>query len=431
MEYRFGPISAQEHDSFLIGHPKEHFMQHSAWGKVKSAAGAWHSEQVGLFRDDVLVASSLLLYRKMPIFGSWIYYAPRGFVIDFQDQELLKVFTDHLRAYLKEKKVAYLLVDPDYYYQVTDAHDHVIKEKDDFVQRMTALGYVHQGFNMGFEATQPRFTFRLKLEGSLEEITNRFDRFTKKNLRQCQENQIEVYEEDNLELFFEIMHDTALRDNFLEYPKSYYETVYHTLKPLGMSNLYFAKYSPQKHLQAIQGQLEQADRDIQTAEAKYQAKPTAKMETQVKQAKEKKERFLKMQHTAETYLAQYPDGIVLSTGININTPNRGWTVFGGSRPILRELNANYGVTYQAIRNFQSQGMEFMDFFGTVGNPEDSSHPIGIHRFKKKFSGDYIEFPGEFHLIIRKGHYWAWKRLYPFALKVVRKLNKVRRKGEQE
>ena len=119
---------------------------------------------------------------------------------------------------------------------------------------------------------------------------------------------------------------------------------------------------------------------------------------------------------------------MLSTGININSAHRGWTIFGGSRPILREMNANYAITYHAIKEYHKKGMEFMDFFGTIGDPSEDSDHWGIHRFKKKFSGRYIEFPGEFHLVVNKPLYRIWNTMYPIGLKAAKGLKKAMRRG---
>lgn len=401
-------------------------MQTSVWGQVKSK-GVWNHEIMGLFWDEDLIASTLLLWRKLPVVGKRLYYAPRGFIIDFNDRETLAVFTRELRKHLLTNKGVYCIVDPDVHYRELDQYDNVLKERDDFVERMVSLGYRHRGFTMNFDATQPRFTFRLYLNGTHEEIYDRFDRFNKKNLRQCADNAVEVYEADDIDLFYDILADTARRDHFIENPKEYYKGIYDALRPLDMCRMYFAKYTPARHLALIDEQLIKAEEEILGAKERIRQKDTSKARTQLQQAEEKKERTLKMRRTAEEYEVRYPDGIVLSAVFDINTKHRGWTVYGGSRAELREMNGNYGVTYESIRAFTDRGMEFMDFFGTVGYPDENSKYFGIHRFKKKFSGTYVEFPGEFHLVADKLLYLLWVKAYPKVLKAYKALYKVLRK----
>lgn len=397
-------------------------MQLSLWGEVKSH-GAWEYELLGLYRDGELVGSAMLLRRKIPIIGGYLYYSPRGFVVDYDDFELLKAFTDKMKESLKGKGAVYLLIDPDYYYRVLDKYEKEIKAPDDFVERMKSVGFVHRGFTDNFEGSQPRCTFRLGLRGTKEEVFSQFDRFCKKAIRQSEENCIEVFPSHDFDTFEEIMKETALRDGFIENRREYYKTVYDTLYPKGKCELLMAKYFPEKHLSALSDQITEAEGEIKVLEERLENKPTAKAETALLQAKEKKERLLKLRAEAQENREKYPDGVVLSVGININTKNRGWTVFGGSRAVLRNLNANYAITYAAIERFREAGMEFMDFFGTIPHPEESNPLFGIHRFKSKFSGDYIEFPGEFHLVFDRFRYFIWIKLYPTAMKVIKKITR--------
>ena len=420
MSYELKTISANEHDSFVNGHKKEHFMQLSYWGKVKST-GDWDDELLGLFKDGELAGSVMLLHRKIPFIGGYLYYAPRGFVVDYDDLDLVKAFTDELYKYLKPKKAVYLLIDPDYYYRVLDKYENEVISANDFVERMEKIGYTHRGFTQGFDGSQPRCTFRLPLTDDLDSIFANFDRYAKKAIKQSEDNCIEVFPSDDFDTYAEIMKETALRDGFIENQLDYYKTVYDILHPQGYCELLMSKYYPEKHLKALEGQIAKVDAEIKTAEEKLEAKNTAKNQTALKQANEKKERLLKIKGEAEENLKLYPDGIVLSTGININSQNRGWTVFGGSRDILRSYNANYAITYAAIKRFHAANMQFMDFFGTIPNPSEDSPLFGIHRFKQKFSGNYIEFPGEFHLVFDKARYFVWIKMYPRAAKTIKKI----------
>ncbi len=426
MEFELRKITAEENDSFVNGHKKEHFMQLSSWGEVKSG-GDWEYELLGLFKDGVLSGTAMLLRREIPVISGYLYYAPRGFVVDYDNEELLSAFTEKIKEYLKNKRAVYLLIDPDYYFRVLDKYENEIKAPDGFVEKMESLGFKHRGFTKGFDGSQPRCTFRLSLKGTKDEVFGSFDRFCKKAIRQSEENCIEVFPSDDFETFEEIMKETALRDGFIENRMDYYKRVYNILKPRGLCELLMSKYNPEKHLSSLKGQIEAAEKDLESARVRLSEKPTAKAETAVKQSEEKLARLTKLKEEAEKNRELYPDGIVLSVGINMNSKNRGWTIFGGSRDLLRGMNANYAITYAAIERFREAGMEFMDFFGTIPDPKEDDPLYGIHRFKSKFSGDYIVFPGEFHLVFDKVRYFIWIKLYPTLFKTLKKvLRKIRK-----
>ena len=160
------------------------------WGEVKSDNG-WSHEFAGMYDGDRLVASLMLLKKKLPALPRYLYYAPRGPVADFDDREQIRALTQLLRGYLKERRGIYLAIDPDVPYRVCDSREHEQKPKDDLVEFMQSIGWRHQGFPMNFEGRQPRFTFRLRLDGGAQAVFDGFDRMAKKNIGISEESCIQ------------------------------------------------------------------------------------------------------------------------------------------------------------------------------------------------------------------------------------------------
>lgn len=132
-------IDAKTHMLFMTGHKKEHYMQTDVWGEVKSDNG-WSHEFAGMYDGDRLVASLMLLKKKLPALPRYLYYAPRGPVADFDDREQIRALTQLLRGYLKERRGIYLAIDPDVPYRVCDSREHEQKPKDDLVEFMQSIG---------------------------------------------------------------------------------------------------------------------------------------------------------------------------------------------------------------------------------------------------------------------------------------------------
>ena len=78
-------IDAKTHMLFMTGHKKEHYMQTDVWGEVKSDNG-WSHEFAGMYDGDRLVASIMMLKKKLPGFPRYLFYAPRGPVADFDER---------------------------------------------------------------------------------------------------------------------------------------------------------------------------------------------------------------------------------------------------------------------------------------------------------------------------------------------------------
>ena len=109
--------------------------------------------------------------------------------------------------------------------------------------------------------------------------------------------------------------------------------------------------------------------------------------------------------------------LTLSAILTAKYGNKVWTLHGGNNTLLRELNANYYIYYEIIKDAKKEGYEIIDFFGTTGDPVKENPVYGIHLFKKRLGGEYIEFIGELDLVINKPIYYLYKTLVPIRYKL--------------
>ena len=169
----FKVLTEDEFRKFSTKHKYESFMQTVELGNLKKELGDI-VHYVGVVNNNKLVAAALLLEEKS-ILGKKTFYSPRGFLIDYQDKELLKFFTEELKKYIKKHKGFMLTIDPNVIYRVRTSDGEIInndEEKNDtLVNNLKDLGYVHFGFNKYLEALQVRWEYRLKLDRPYEEIS--------------------------------------------------------------------------------------------------------------------------------------------------------------------------------------------------------------------------------------------------------------------
>ena len=418
--YKFKIIEDKIHDEFLIGHNKEHFMQTSTWGHIKSL-GAWDYEIVGLYKNDLLCASTMLLRRRMPIINKMLYYAPRGFIIDFNDQELINVFTKHLKKYLKNNKCCYMIVDPDIPFVEKDMNGNILQENPMIIDKMIKAGYLHRGFTEGFDGTQPRYTFRLPLKKSQEDLFIRFNKVTRQRIIKAKKAGVYAYQSDDIDTFYNIINDTAERDGFIESPKEYYERVYKYLKEKNMGRLYHSKYDPKLEYSFTIKEIDACTQEIEQLNKLIQQQPSKKTQTKIDTLNKKITDLNNNLDKIKDNINKYPDGIVLSAGITMNTPNRAWTIFGGSLSILKEKNSNYVIKDLEFNDFNKDNFEFVDLFGAINENDKTNKLYGIHDFKKRFGGNYIEFVGEFNLVIDKPMYYLWTNVFIRLHKLYKKI----------
>ena len=118
--------------------------------------------------------------------------------VGYSDKDILSSFTIKLKEFAKKKKGIYIKIDPDIKLQNLTIDGEVIEGDNNFplVDYMKKIGYKHLGFNKAFEHNQPRYTFRLKLKDTIEEVRDGFHNTTNKVINKGNMYNLEVKKND-------------------------------------------------------------------------------------------------------------------------------------------------------------------------------------------------------------------------------------------
>ena len=131
-------LSREEYEQFVEKHPKSHFLQSYDWGQFAKLEKHLTPHYVGLKEDGKLIAATLLLQKHLPLHLSY-FYAPRGFVIDFNNLEVLKTFVEEIKKYTKAKKAIFIKIDPDLIINRTNYLEEEMKKEYDAVKTVQNL----------------------------------------------------------------------------------------------------------------------------------------------------------------------------------------------------------------------------------------------------------------------------------------------------
>ncbi len=108
---RIVELTIDQFEQFASKHPLRSFAQSSAYAKFMGEQG-FNYDYVGYDDNGTIVAASLILYKRIGGFQRYAY-APKGFLIDFYNHELVSRFTKDLIKRLKRKNVVFLKVNPE------------------------------------------------------------------------------------------------------------------------------------------------------------------------------------------------------------------------------------------------------------------------------------------------------------------------------
>ncbi len=314
----------QEYESFVKSCDKGHFTQSVMWAKIKTD---WKFEAV-IVRDDsgAIVGTVGVLVRHVPVFKANMMYSPRGPVCDIHNMSVMKQLMDGVNALAKKYHAYIFKIDPD------------IKSDDkEFLDICRSLGFTLPSQSKNFEGIQPRYVFRLYLNGrNEEELLASFHQKTRYNIRVAIKKGVNVKIEDisKVDDFYKIMLETGVRDNFVIRNSAYFKRL---LEALG-------------------------------------------------------------EH-ARLYMA-YLNDIPIAGTIAVSYGNKVWYLYGASSDSYRNVMPNYLLQFEMIKWAVEQGAEIYDFRGVSGDISEDNPLYGLYRFKKGFNGEFTEFVGEMSVIYR-------------------------------
>lgn len=420
-------IEKEKFDNFVKNHKtKSHFLQSLSWGEFAKVKKNLTPYYLGLTTDDdEIVAATLLLEKKLPM-NMCYFYAPRGFVLDYKNKELVRTMTKKIVEFAKSKKAIFVKIDPDLIKQSTNYQDVTVKNKDyeEIFETLKSCGFKHQGFTQNFETMQPRYTFRIDLTQSLEDIEAHFSKTTKQRIAKSLklDTEVTIGTKDDLKEFYHLMTLTESRKDFISYNEDYYETLYEIFNgnENSKATLFLGKVHFNKTIKALEKNLKTINDQISILPIDNLSKSA---KNKLKELTTQKQNITKEIEKYKEYKKEYGNDITLSAHMIIEYGDKAWVLYAGNHNDLSETYVNYNTYYEHIKYCKEKGIKIYDQFGTIGDLSKNNPRLGLHEFKKKFGGDYIEFIGEWDYVTNPLMYFVFTKLVPIYRKIIRNKSK--------
>ncbi len=393
-------ISKNEYIDFWKKNKNQHFLNSYWWGIVCKNNKGQEPIYVGLRdNDNNILCETLLLKKKTPL-NMCYYYAPRGYLIDWNNKDLVNRFTTELKKFMKETNAIYLRVDPAVMYQEIDIEANPIKNGNnnyDLFNYLTNLGYKHKGFYKLYEGNQPRYTFRTNNQkySSFDEIEQGISKSTMRDIKRSFKYNLKIETSDNFNDFYELHKRVANKDEFHVNTKKYFDDMFYLFKEAGYAKNFIAKIN-----------LKQVINDLEEEKASIF----------------NEERINRINKDIEFFKSKLTDKeeIIIASMLCLYSENGAWALYIGLDEIAEYINIIQRFCYEFLKDSYESKKEFSDLFGTVGDPHTKYKNLaGIFEYKRKLGGDYIEWMGDFDLINKS----LWYKILPLLLSIYRKIKK--------
>lgn len=394
-------------DAFAINHPNYNFYQSSNYGKFMSKHG-YNSYYLGL-SDDIgnIKAATLIIVKNDKSEKRKMGYAPRGFLIDWTDSELVREFTTKIKEFLAKRSFTYLKVDPMIVYKEYNSDGSLkYSNSDDFVKKMQSLGYTHMGYNNGMEASKPRWNSIIKLEPNIISLYNSLSKEARNKIKKAAGNGFKVYKGSNtdISLFYNVL-------NKKNPPLEYYMDLYQFFNVNNGFEIYFVKLEPVSYVNSSKKMYEEEEQRNSNLNMQMQDFNNPNKDAIINEKLKSDEMlatYKKNMLEAINLFQKYPSGIIIATLAVIKYGKKVTFFVGASDEDHKNDYPDYLLRWQLAEYFSRGGYESIDYNGMMG----MSNTDYDTTLKKELTNSVVEYVGEFDLVINKKTYYTGSKLNP-------------------
>ena len=395
-------------DSFAVNHPRHNYYQTSNYGKLMTKNGH-NAYYLGLVDDTGEVkAATLMIVKNERAEKKKMGYCPRGFIIDWEDEELVKTFTTELKDFLSKRNFTYVKIDPMVIYKEHNL-DGSLKQNGtsntEFTKKLQSLGYIHMGYNNGFEASKPRWNSLIFMNNDITTLYNSIPADARKKIIDASKRGNRVYkgEGTDIPLLFNLINSTIPPiEYYYDYQKFYtnsnFELYFNKLEPIeyiNESKLLYEKEEQKNHDLAMQMQ------DFSMYDKNY-------IINQKLQSDEILTKYKRNMLVASRLFTKYPNGLVIAGVAVIKYGKTITFLASGVNEEFRLEYPEYLLKWQLIEYFAKQGYTIVNLGGLTNNFKADYNSV----VKSELGNKLVEYVGEFDLVINKKAYYTGAKLNP-------------------
>ena len=366
------------------------------------------------FIDDYanIVAASLVLVEKKHGFS--YAYAPRGFLINYSNFELVKNFTNHLKKYLGKKGIIAIKLCPMIIKNTTDKDGNIVQMNGNYdliFNNLRQLGYYHYGYNNFFEALRPRFEAVLDLTLPYYLLFKNFKKETRTKIRSSAKNGVHIYRGNKNDLKYLYL---QTKD---KYPRDlkYFEDCFEVMNKDNKIDFYYTKLNTEEFLINTKKEYERIENENSRLNDEFINNTNDSKLLNKKLASDNlltvyEKKLVK----ATNLLRDYPGGLITSSVLIAKHNKCVYLLIDGYDKKVKYTNSKHLLIWSLVEKYSKEGYQKF-YFGGISNPAlKNTHYDGLNTFKLNFNALAVEYMGDLELVTNSALYFMYKNAAPIA-----------------
>ncbi len=403
---KFDTITEDDYRKFWENHPLKSFLSAPEISELRKKQG-WDTYFVGVKKDKELIAATMLLSHKRH-FKKYEFYSPRGYLLDFNNKELVDFFTNEIKKFVKEHQGYIFRVDPYLIYKERDINGDIVEggvDNSKVVDNLKSLGFKAVPTQ---NLEQVSWMFSLGLEGKDEEtILKEMKSSTRNKIRKIEKFGIDVKEisYDELNRFQSIMEETSKRKGFSNRKLSYYQDMYKLFHDKEEVKFFITELNLKNYISNLEKDIkERQDKLNSLSDAKYNEGAKKNLNNEIDSLNKR------IEDSKNIIKEKGTDVITLSGSMFMLIQPEVIYLSSGNYEEFLKFDSQYLIQWELIKYGLKNNFKKHNFYGIPANINTHPKDYGIYEFKRGFNGYVEELIGEYELPIT-WHYYLMKLIH--------------------
>ncbi|MBR2727417.1 MAG: peptidoglycan bridge formation glycyltransferase FemA/FemB family protein [Solobacterium sp.] len=394
----------QAFDSFVTSSDQNSLFQNSPWAEIKTN---WNPAFTSVTDEEGNICAAALVLTRPVALGKTMCYIPRGPVMDYSNEELVRFTIGALKALAVRKHAMVLRFDPALLYKrysYKNRHEEHEQMNTAVIGLMESIGAHHRGFTTNIiESTQPRYNAEMDV---MPDYLDHLEHKTVKCIRQAEHRGLKVLEGTQyIPQFSEMMHHTEVRKKVALRNEEYFR---HFLEVYGEHAFCMITVLD------FPEQITRLETAIRGYEEKLQSDVTKKQAAAIRQDLERDSKEL--ERLRADFGREKKDSVVTSGIIAAYNDNLMELLYMGNHPDYMRFYGSYLLYKTCMDRCVELGITHCSFGGIEGTLDD-----GLTLFKSNWLMNVEEYIGEFNLVLSPVVYWLFDKAYPVILNTAAKM----------
>lgn len=389
-------LSIFEFDNFAFNHPLSSYHQTSNYGVFQSEQGLDY-DLIGLVdENNQIVAASLIVIKKMGLLYRY-GYAPKGFLMDYYDEGIIKEFTEKLIKHYYRKNMAFIKVNPEIQIGKVDYENKKVNYNKNKYLISTLERYNFKKLNTKklFDTKIPTFNSIVVLKNHK---LNKLTKNTRNKIHKSQNSGIYLQKgnRDDIKIIYEFFKKQKSS------PISYYYNYHNAFHKDNKIDILKLMINFEECLINLRKKYEE-ELETNTKLSNLILQKNSKEILKKKMVSDRNLNSLNENIAHATRCLAQNKELCIGGAITIKYKNRINILISGYDKNYKQYCPNYYL-YHSIMEEYKNDYDFLDLNGITGDFTDDNPYKGLNDFKQGFNPFSFEYIGEFDFIINPGLY---------------------------